>query len=87
MLDMKDMHEQKKAKQITTILASEQKEYLKFSTNPQFNPEASPTSSILSKKKQDYEAPDSSPLTSSAKVKTIQVVERLQNFNISFIFS
>lgn len=44
------------------------KEYLKFSTQIKFDPDASPSSSILSKRKADPGIPEVSPLTSSMKV-------------------
>lgn len=47
-------------------LKSEKKEYLKFNSESPFNPEASPSSSILSKRKAEA---DSSPSTSSMKVR------------------
>lgn len=53
--------------QLTKVRNEENsKEYLKFSAKKQFDPDASPTSSILIKRKAE---PDSSPLTSSAKVR------------------
>lgn len=45
----------------------EKKDYLEMSSATRFNPNASPVSSILSKRRSDV-LPDSSPLTSSAKV-------------------
>lgn len=48
--------------------APEEKDYLKFSSQLKFNPNASPSSSILSKRKAEAPTPDSSPLASSAKV-------------------
>jgi hypothetical protein len=44
---------------------NKEKDYFKFNSSSPFNPEASPSSSILSKRKAEA---DSSPLTSSAKV-------------------
>lgn len=49
----------------------EEKDYLKFSSQLKFNPDASPSSSILSKRKAESQTPDPSPLpSSSAKVKS-----------------
>lgn len=48
--------------------APEEKDYLKFSSQLKFNPDASPSSSILSKRKAESQTPDSSPLVNSAKV-------------------
>lgn len=44
------------------------KDYLEFSSEKKFNPNASPSSSILSKRKAEFAAPDSTPLSTSAKV-------------------
>ena len=50
---------------------SKTKDYLKFNSCNPFNPEASPSSSILSKRKAEA---DSSPLTSSsAKVRDVYI--------------
>jgi hypothetical protein len=46
----------------------EKKDYFEFSSDKKFNPSASPRSSILSKRKAEFATPDSTPLTSSAKV-------------------
>lgn len=47
----------------------EKKDYFEFSSEKKFNPSASPSSSILSKRKAELATPDSTPVTSSAKVK------------------
>lgn len=45
-----------------------EEDYLKFSNQLKFDPNASPSSSILSKRKGDAETPDQSPFGSSSKV-------------------
>jgi hypothetical protein len=57
--------ESEKIKNRETEKENKEKDYLKFNSSNPFNPEASPSSSILSKRKAEA---DSSPLTSSAKV-------------------
>lgn len=49
-------------------IPNEEKDYLKFSNQLKFDPNASPSSSILSKRKGDAETPDQSPFGSSSKV-------------------
>lgn len=53
--------------------APEEKDYLKFSSQLKFNPNASPSSSILSKRKAEAPTPDSSPLASSSKVNSTNI--------------
>lgn len=50
------------------MVAPDIKEYLTLSANIKHNPNASPSSGILSKKRQ-ADTSESSPLTSSAKVR------------------
>lgn len=50
----------------------EEKDYLKFSSSLRYDPAASPSSSILSKRKAE-DTPESSPLSSSVKVCRYQI--------------
>lgn len=61
-------------------VASEAKSYLKFSSQSKFDPAASPSSSILSKRKAESQTPDSSPLASSSKVNNRQLSNKAKPF-------
>lgn len=57
------------------VVAPNNKEYLTLSANVKHNPHASPSSGILSKKRQ-ADTSESSPLTSSAKVSLYKRTEK-----------
>lgn len=67
--EMKERDEKQKNGSGTSEKENKEKDYLKFNSSLRiFDPNASPSSSILSKRKAE---PDSSPLTGSAKVQAV----------------
>lgn len=65
-------------------IPNEENDYLKFSNQLKFDPNASPSSSILSKRKGDADTPDQSPFGSSSKVSLDAVYYPHDLINLSF---